>query len=116
VELILAVTPTRVQDVSAVATRKPFELTFPAAGDQVVWTPATGKRLRLKLLQYSTDADVEVGLRFGTTETKWAVLQVKGVMALNLVGCNLEGATDEELNVRAEGAVTVKGFVVGEEI
>jgi len=105
-----------ITDITKTATRKAFDITFTGAADTAIWTPASGKKIRLKFIQFSTDADVEVGLRFGTTETKWAVLQEKGVLALNLIGCNIEGDVDQELNVRAEGAVTVKGFVLGEEI
>jgi len=105
-----------IADVIKVATRKPFSITFTAAGDSSVWAPATGKKVRVKGFQFSTSADIEVGLRFGTTETKWATLQSKGVLAMNFIGCNIEGAVDEVLNCRAEGAVTVKGFILGEEI
>jgi len=39
----------------------------------------------------------------------------KGGVA-NLIGANQEGATDQALNIRAEGAVNVKGYVLGQEV
>jgi len=98
-------------------TRKSFSFTFTVAGDKVIWTPATGKKIRLRYFQYSIDTDVEVGLRFGTVETKWAVLQPPcRLIASNLVGASIEGEVDQPLYFRSEGAVAVRGFVIGEEL
>ena len=33
-----------------------------------------------------------------------------------MIGANQEGATDQALNIRAEGAVNVKGYVLGQEV
>jgi len=104
------------RELSDLATRKPFSLTFAAAGDQAAWDPAAGKAVRVKLISFETSADVQVGWRFGTTETVQVARTTKGPYVANLVGCNVQGAVDENLNVRAEGAVVVKGFILGKEV
>jgi hypothetical protein len=101
---------------SLAVSRKPFNLTFTAAGDQAAWTPASGKKVRLHFISFESNADVQVGWRFGTTETAQACRVTKGIYAVNLIGCNQEGAVDQALNIRAEGAVTVKGYMLGQEI
>lgn len=104
------------QELSGLATRKPFDLTFAGAGDQAAWDPAAGKAVRVKLISFESSADVQVGWRFGTTETVHVCRTTKGPYVANLVGCNVQGAADENLNIRAEGAVTVKGYVLGKEV
>ena len=99
-----------------VSTIKSFSISASSSGNYGVWTPSSGKALRIKLVQYESDADVEVGLRFGDTGELFARRITKGVMALNLVGCNVQGGTGETLNLYVGGAVNVKGFVLGEEI
>jgi len=94
---------------------KPFSVSFTAAGDQAVWTPSAGYRIRLMGLQFSTDADVQVGLRFGTVEDPSWVLQRAGSLPFNLLGCNRVGDVDQPIYVRAEGVVNVKGVLLGEE-
>jgi len=104
------------RELSDVVTRKPFSLTFGAAGDQAAWTPTSGKAVRVKLISFETSADVDVGWRFGTTETVQVCRSTKGPYVANLVGANVQGAADENLNIRAEGAVIVKGYVLGKEV
>jgi len=104
------------RELSDVVTRKPFSLTFGAAGDQTAWDPAAGKAVRVKFISFETSADVEVGWRFGTTETVQVARTTKGPYVANLVGCNVQGSIDENLNIRAEGAVIVKGYVLGKEV
>jgi len=99
-----------------VSTIKSFNISASSSGNYGVWTPSSGKAIRLKLIQYESDADVEVGLRFGDTGSLFARRTTKGVMALNLIGCNIQGGTDEALNLYTGGAVNVKGFVLGEEV
>jgi len=105
-----------ITDITKVSTIKSFNISASASGNNTIWTPASGKAIRLKLVQYESDADVEVGLRFGSTGSLFARRITAGVMALNLVGCNVQGATDEKLNLYVGGAVNVKGFVLGEEV
>jgi hypothetical protein len=108
--------PHPVQLSPTAVTRKPFSLSFSAAGDQAIWTPASGKRVILHFISFESDADVAVGWRFGTTETVQVCRITKGVYAANLIGANQEGNVDQALNIRAEGAVNVKGYVLGQEI
>jgi len=104
------------RELSDVVTRKPFSLTFGAAGDLAAWTPGSGKAVRVKLISFESGADVQVGWRFGTTETVQACRTTKGPYVANFVGCNVQGAVNEVLNIRAEGAVTVKGYILGKEV
>jgi len=105
-----------ITDITKVSTIKSFDVSASGSGNNAIWTPASGKAIRLKLVQYESDADVEVGLRFGDSGELFARRITKGVMALNLVGCNVQGSADEALNLYVGGAVNVKGFVLGEEI
>jgi len=104
------------RELSDIATRKPFSLTFGAAGDQTAWDPAAGKAVRVKLISLESSADVQVGWRFGTWETVQIARLTKGPYVANLVGCNVQGANDENFNIRAEGAVTVVGYLLGKEV
>ena len=105
-----------VTDVSKTCSPVSFDVSASSSGNNAIWTPASGKAIRLKLIQYESDADVEVGLRFGDSGSLFARRVTAGVMALNLIGCNIQGGTDEVLNLYTGGAVNVKGFVLGEEI
>ena len=107
---------TKIAKITEAVTRKPFSLTFTEAGDQAIWTPASGKKVRLHLISFESDADVQVGWRFGTTEPVQTCRTTKGVYVANLIGANQEGDVDQALNIRAEGAVNVKGYVLGREV
>jgi len=107
---------TKMAKITGAAVRKPFSLTFTAAGDQAVWTPASGKKIRLHFISLETDGDVAVGWRFGTTESvQWCRI-TKGPYAANLIGAYPEGAVNQPLYIRAEGAVNVRGYVLGVEV
>jgi hypothetical protein len=106
----------QVEDITKVCSPVSFDVSATAAGNTAIWTPTAGKAIRLKLVQYESDADVEVGLRFGDTGPLFARRVTAGAMALNLIGCNIQGGTDEALYLYAGGAVNVKGFVLGEEV
>jgi len=105
-----------VTDISKTCSPVSFDVSAAASGNYAIWTPASGKAIRLKLIQYESDADVEVGLRFGDTGDLFARRITRGVMAINLIGCNIQGETDQTLYLYTGGAVNVKGFVLGEEI
>jgi len=105
-----------ITDINATASLHSFDVSASSSGNNAIWTPASGKAIRLKFVQYESDADVEVGLRFGDTGSLFARRVTAGVMALNLIGCNIQGGTDEVLNLYVGGAVNVKGFVLGEEV
>jgi hypothetical protein len=107
---------TTISKITSAVARKPFSLSFTAAGDQAIWTPASGKKVRLHFISFESDADVQVGWRFGTTETVQVCRITKGPYVANLIGANQEGDVDQALNIRAEGAVNVKGYVLGQEV
>ena len=107
---------TKMAKITGVSIRKPFSLTFTAAGDQAIWTPSSGRKIRLHFISLETDADVAVGWRFGTAEpVKWCRI-TKGPYAANLIGAYPEGDVDQPLNIRAEGAVNIRGYVLGVEV
>jgi len=107
---------TKMAKITGATVRKPFSLTFTAAGDQAVWVPASGKRIRLCFISLETDADVAVGWRFSTAETPCICRITKGPYVANLIGAHVEGDVNQPLYIRAEGAVTVKGYVLGMEV
>ena len=106
----------KIAKITGSAVRKSFSLSFTAAGDQAVWTPSSGRKIRLHFISLETNADVAVGWRFGTTEpVQWCRI-TKGPYAANLIGAYQEGAVDQPLYIRAEGAVDIQGYVLGFEI
>jgi len=105
-----------ITDITKVATPKQIDLTFTAAGSTAIWTPATGAKIRLKLISLEVDTDVALGFHFGSAGTIYYLRTTSGAYVANLIGCNLEGAVDEALYIYASGACGVKGYVVGEEI
>jgi hypothetical protein len=107
---------TNIAKITSTVVRKPFSLSFTAAGDTAIWTPASGKKVRLHFLSFESDADVQVGWRFDTTEAVQICRITKGPYVANFIGAYQEGAVDKALNIRAEGAVNVKGYVLGQEV
>lgn len=101
-----------ITDISKTATQKKIDLT--ATG--VIHTPSTGKKIRIKAFTWSSNADVVTALRFGTTGDLLFAIQAKGVIGMNLVGCNIEGGVDEVLYGYLSGTGTMKGTVLIEEI
>jgi len=105
-----------ITDVAAIAVAVQLNLTFSGAENQTAWTPDSGKKIRLKLISLELSADVDLGFRFGAAGTIYYLRTTKGPYAVNLIGCNKEGAADEALIFNASGACTVKGYVLGEQI
>jgi len=101
-----------ITDVSKVATQKKIDLT--ATG--IIHTPTSGKKIRLKGFVWSSNADIVTALRFGTAGDLLFAIQTKGVVGMNLVGCNIEGAIDEALYGYLSGTGTMKGTVLIEEV
>ncbi|MFQ6043257.1 MAG: hypothetical protein ACE5PV_20590 [Candidatus Poribacteria bacterium] len=104
--------PRKITDVTKIVTQKKIDLT--ATG--VIHAPASGKKIRLKGFAWSSNADIITALRFGTTGDLLFPIQAKGVIGMNLVGCNVEGAVDEALYGYLSGSGTMKGTVLIEEI
>jgi len=105
-----------ITNLAKAGTITPIDVSATAAGNNAIWTPATGKAIQLGTVQYESDADVEVGLKFGTTGALFARRTTKGVMAITFIVYLPKGATDEVLYLYVGGAVNVKGFVIGEEV
>jgi len=105
-----------ITDITKTATRKQVSITWAAAGNQTAWDPASGKKVRLKLLCLELSADVDLGYRWGDAGTIYYLRTTAGPIVMNLVGCNDEGAADENLVLNASGACVVKGHLVGEEL
>ncbi|RLC85623.1 MAG: hypothetical protein DRJ03_11135 [Chloroflexi bacterium] len=105
-----------ISNITKVGTPKPIDLTWTAAGNQTVWTPASGKKVRVCIWSLELDSDVDLAFRFGDTGTLYYLRTKQGPYVCNLIGAYVEGGVDEALNLYASGPCTVKGFVVGEEI
>jgi len=101
-----------VTDITKVVTQKKIDLT--ATG--IIHTPASGKKIRIKAFAWSSNADIVTALRFGTTGELLFAIQAKGVIGMNLIGANVEGAVDEALYGYLSGTGTMKGTVLIEEV
>jgi len=99
-------------DVVKVVTPKIINLN--ATG--VIHTPAAGKKIRIKAFVWSSNADIVTALQFGAGGDLLFAIQAKGVVGMNLVGCNIEGAVNEALYGYLSGAGTMRGTVLIEEI
>jgi len=107
-----------VSDLTKVSTIKSVEAT--SAGTTAVWTPASGKKIRVKFLMVfnSGTANNTVDLRFTTTGQAnfKATLAANSGYTVNLIGTNWEGGTDESLYVNLGSDGTVNVTVMGEEV
>lgn len=110
----------KVQLTDVSKTCSPWSATATSSGDNTVKTPSAGKKLRIKLLDVWNNgvSDATVHLKFsaaGTARFK-KVLASKTGFAINLVGCNWEGAVNEALIISLGSAGTVDVTVMGDEI
>jgi len=99
-------------DVTKTVTQKKIDL----AATGVIYTPGSGKKIRLKGFEWSSNADIITALRFGTGGDLLFPIQAKGVIAMNLVACNVDGAVEEALYGYLSGTGTMKGTVLMEEV
>jgi hypothetical protein len=94
-------------------------VTATSSGDNVVWSPAAGKKVRLRTLFVWNNGSADVTIYFkreAVSETLWkAILVAKTGFTLNLVGANIEGAADADLIVNLGATGTVDVTVTGEE-
>jgi len=88
---------------------KEFNNSFSDAGDFEVLSAVGNQKHKIYSYGFEIDADVEVGFRFGTGN-KWGRRITKGVMMQTLLH-PIVGSVNTPLNFRAEGAVSVKGWV-----
>jgi len=101
-----------IADISKVATQKIINLT--ATG--IIYTPTSGKKIRIKAFVWSSNADIVTALRFGAGGDLLFAIQAKGVVGMNLVGANVEGAVNEALYGYLSGTGTMRGTVLIEEV
>ncbi len=88
-----------------------------AAGNQTVYTPTSGKKAKVIGFFLKCDSDVDWELRFQTSGNVIAGLPVKGAVAMNGVGMEMPvGDTDEVIEVYADGACTIKGWICIKEV
>ena len=110
----------KIQLTDVSKTCSPWSVTATGNGDNTVKTPAAGKKLRIKLLDVWNNgvSDATVYLKFsaaGTARFK-KILASKTGFALNLVGCNWEGAVNEAVIINLGSAGTIDVTIMGEEI
>jgi len=87
-----------------------------AGGSATVWTPATGKAIRLKFLSISVDTATQITVTIGTTDIMALRFPDAGTILMNLVGSNVQGAADEALSVTTSEAATVSATAIGDEV
>jgi len=87
-----------------------------AGGTATIWTPATGKKVRLKRFQVSVDSKTRIEFRWGTTAFESYYLPANGSVVVNCVGSNEEGAVDESLTILSSEASTVTASAKGDEV
>jgi hypothetical protein len=82
----------------------------------VIVDPAAGKAVRLKFISLEHSADVDIGYRFGAAGTIYYLRITKGVYLSNLIGCNNQGAADDDFYLYSSGATNVKGYIMVTEV
>lgn len=94
-------------------------VTATSSGDNIIWSPASGKKFRLRTLFVWNNGSADITIYFkreGVSETLWkAILVAKTGFTLNLIGANIEGAADADLLINLSGAGTVDVTATGEE-
>jgi len=110
--------PRKITDIEKVADVVKYvaPTALSAGGTVTIWTPATGKKARPKLISVSVDARTRIELRWGTTPFESHFLPVDGNIIFNLIGANDEGAVDESLTLLSSEAVTVTVTARGDEV
>ena len=87
-----------------------------ANGTATIWTPASGKKIRLKRVQASTNTATRIDLRFATTAFESYYLPANGSFVYNAIGTYKEGAVDQTLTLLSSAAATVTASADGDEI
>jgi hypothetical protein len=95
----------------------PFSVTLAAAGSQTIHTPSSGKKAKVLGFYVKCTADVDWEVRFKTSGQIICGLPFKGAVLLNGIGLETPlGGTDEQIEVYASGAATVKGWLIIKEV
>jgi hypothetical protein len=94
-------------------------VTATSSGDSIIWSPASGKKFRLRTLFVWNNGSADITVYFkreAVSETLWnSILVAKTGFTLNLIGANIEGAADADLLINLSGAGTVDVTATGEE-
>jgi len=105
------------QEIAERLKRGAIWIHFSKAASGNIVSPAAGKRIRLLVFFFSSNADIITSLRFGDTGADMFPLQQKGVVGMNLIGAWApQGDADEPLYAYLSGAGTMKGSVLVEEV
>jgi len=95
----------------------PFSVTLAAAGSQTIYTPSSGKKAKVLGFYVKCTADVDWEVRFKTSGQIICGLPFKGAVLLNGIGLETPlGGTDEQIEVYASGACTIKGWLTVKEV
>jgi hypothetical protein len=95
----------------------PFSVTLAAAGSQTIYTPSSGKKAKVLGFYVKCTADVDWEVRFKTSGQIICGLPFKGAVLLNGIGLETPlGGTDEQIEVYASEATTVKGWLIIKEV
>jgi len=101
-------------NLSERCTRKRVDLSFSSADSSVIWSGEAGKRHYIKFVSLYVDADVEFGFKWTLENVKYPLRLTQGYYIANLVGANMVGPVNDSLEIYAEGACNIKGFIIGQ--
>jgi len=87
-----------------------------ANGVATVWTPASGKAIKLTRIQISVDAATRIDLRWGTTAFESYYLPANGSVVANFVGCREQGGADQALTILSSAAANITVKASGVEV
>lgn len=94
-----------------------FNVTLTGAGSSVIYTPSTGKKAKVIGFFAICTEDVYWEIRFSTSHNFIGGLPIQGAVGFNGVGMEMPtGDTDETIEVYADGACTIKGWISIKEI
>jgi hypothetical protein len=107
-----------VKHFSPVASKKIVrEIQFtPTTATQSVYTPSSGKALRIKFILISSDTDVWLNFYWDTTWFMSVYAPGKGTVAMNLTDCNPQGPVGKTLYVQSSAEATVHMNIWGDEV
>jgi len=102
-----------------VRVTKTFSASVTGGQTGSLWTPASGKSIRLKMYSLSTDTCGRVALMAGSGSTidyiKEFFMNATGSVAMNLVGCNWTGSKDYKLFVSGSATSVILASAWGDE-
>jgi hypothetical protein len=90
--------------------------TISAGASSDVWTPDSGKALRLRRLSISTDTASLISLLWISAAWESFYMNANGSIIVNLVGCEEIGAVDAKLAIKSSATATVTARVTGDQI